>query len=133
MWVGWPFPAPGADPVADLIAMHSPRLHAAIRAWHNLAPALAVVGAWSVAVSLGLVWLAGGGRRPAAGVLPPSPLSRSDAVPAVVVGEVHHPVKEPFWQQAYVNLVRWLIELHRMAPARWASPATASRSGWPTS
>ena len=24
VWVWWPFPAPGADPVADLIAMHSP-------------------------------------------------------------------------------------------------------------
>ena len=244
VWVWWPFPAPGADPVADLIAMHSPRLHAAIRAWHYLAPALAVVGAWSVATSVGLVWLAGGRRRPAAGVLPPWPVSRSDAAPAVVVGEVHHPVedretaspewlvipetglytgmlicgaigsgktsacmrpfarqllswqaadsrrriaglvlevkgdfceqvrgiledagraddyvelgiggrwrwnplgdglldsyslaytiaslinqlfgrsKEPFWQQAYVNLVRWIIELHRMAPARWVT------------
>jgi len=50
-------------PVADLIATHSPRLHAAIRAWHYLAPALAVVGAWSVAASVGLVWLSGGRRR----------------------------------------------------------------------
>ena len=29
--------------------------------------------------------------------------------------------KEPFWQQAYVNLVRWIIELHRMAPVRWVT------------
>ena len=94
VWAWWPFPAPGADPVADLIAMHSPRLHAAIRAWHYLAPALAVVGAWSVAASVGLVWLAGGRRRPVAGVLPPWPVSRSDAAPAVVVGEVHHPVED---------------------------------------
>ena len=244
VWVWWPFPAPGADAVADLIALHSPRLYAAIRAWHYLAPALAVVGAWSVAASVGVVWIAGGRRRPVAGVLPPWPLSRSDAAPAVVVGEVHHPVedreapsprwlvipetglytgtlicgaigsgktsacmrpfarqllswqaedsrkriaglvlevkgdfcgqvrgiledagrgddyvelgiggrwrwnplgdgqldsyslaytiaslinqlfgrsKEPFWQQAYVNLVRWIIELHRMAPARWVT------------
>ena len=25
--------------------------------------------------------------------------------------------KEPFWQQAYTNLVRWIIELHRVLPA----------------
>ena len=29
--------------------------------------------------------------------------------------------KEPFWQQAYVNLVRWIIELHRMSPDRWVT------------
>ena len=244
VWVWWPFPAPGADPVADLIALNSPRLYAAIRAWHYLAPALAVVGAWSVAVSVGLVWLPGSRRGPAAGVLPPWPASSSDAAPAIVVGEQHHPVtgreapdpdwltiperglytgmlicgaigsgktsacmrpfarqllgwqaadrrrriaglvlevkgdfchqvrgilndagraddyvelglggrwrwnplgddlldsyslaytiaslinqlfgrsKEPFWQQAYVNLVRWIIELHRMSPDRWVT------------
>ena len=243
-WVWWPFPPPGADPVVDLLAVQSPRLHAAIRAWHYVAPALAAVGAWSVAVSVGLVWLGGGRRRPVAGVLPPWPVSRSDAAPAVVVGELHHPVadreapdpgwltiperglytgilicgaigsgktsacmrpfarqllswqaqdsrrriaglvlevkgdfcgqvrgilndagriddyvelglggrwrwnplgddlldsyslayaiaslinqlfgkgKEPFWQQAYVNLVRWIIELHRMSPDRWVT------------
>ena len=244
VWVWWPFPAPGADPVADLIAMHSPRLHATIRAWHYLAPALAVVGAWSVATSVGLVWLAGGRSRPPAGTLPPWPVDAANPSPALVVGEVHHPVtgreaasprwlvipetglytgmlicgaigsgktsacmrpfarqllswqakdsrrriaglvlevkgdfchqvrgilndagragdyvelgiggrwrwnplgddlldsyslaytiaslinqlfgrsKEPFWQQAYVNLVRWIIELHRMAPERWVT------------
>ena len=26
--------------------------------------------------------------------------------------------KEPFWQQAYTNLVRWIIELHRALPER---------------
>ena len=54
-WVWWAFPAPGADPVVDLIAMNSPRLHAAIRAWHYLAPAVALLGAWSVAVAVGRV------------------------------------------------------------------------------
>ena len=29
--------------------------------------------------------------------------------------------KEPFWQQAYVNLVRWIIELHRMSPRPWVT------------
>ena len=29
--------------------------------------------------------------------------------------------KEPFWQQAYTNLVRWIIELHRVLPGGWAT------------
>ena len=29
--------------------------------------------------------------------------------------------KEPSWQQAYVNLVRWIIELHRMSPDCWVT------------
>ena len=29
--------------------------------------------------------------------------------------------KEPFWQQAYTNLVRWIIELHRIFPERWVT------------
>ena len=30
-------------------------------------------------------------------------------------------VKEPFWQQAYTNLVRWIIELHRVLPEQWVT------------
>ena len=29
--------------------------------------------------------------------------------------------KEPFWQQAYTNLVRWIIELHRILPDEWVT------------
>ena len=29
--------------------------------------------------------------------------------------------KEPFWQQAYTNLVRWVIELHRVLPEEWVT------------
>ena len=29
--------------------------------------------------------------------------------------------RRSFWQQAYVNLVRWIIELHRMSPDRWVT------------
>ena len=29
--------------------------------------------------------------------------------------------KEPFWQQAYTNLIRWLIELHRALPDQWVT------------
>lgn len=29
--------------------------------------------------------------------------------------------KEPFWQAAYTNLLRWLIELHRSLPEQWVT------------
>ena len=29
--------------------------------------------------------------------------------------------REPFWQQAYTNLVRWIIELHRLLPGGWVT------------
>ena len=29
--------------------------------------------------------------------------------------------KEPFWQQAYTNLVRWIIELYRALPEEWVT------------
>ena len=29
--------------------------------------------------------------------------------------------KEPFWRLAYTNLVRWIIELHRVFPERWVT------------
>ena len=29
--------------------------------------------------------------------------------------------KEPFWQQAYTNLVRWILELHRALPGSWVT------------
>ena len=244
VWVWWPFPAPGTEPVVDLLALNTPRLHAAIRTWHYLAPAVAVLGVWAVAVAVGRVWLDRGPRRRVVGTLPPWPVAADDAAPAVVVGELHHPIadrevaapawlvlperglytgmlicgaigsgktsacmrpfarqllswqaddprrrlaglvlevkgdfchqvraileeagrgddyielglggrwqwnplsddrldayslaytiaslinqlfgkgKEPFWQQAYVNLVRWIIELHRLRPVPWVT------------
>ena len=29
--------------------------------------------------------------------------------------------KEPFWQQAYTNLIRWILELHRLLPDGWVT------------
>ena len=92
VWIRWPFPAPGADPVVDMIRLNSPRLHTAIRTWHYAAPGVAVILAWSVAVAVGRVWLPGLRRRQARGRLPPWPAGAADPAPAVVVGEVHHPV-----------------------------------------
>ena len=256
VWVWWPFPAPGAHPVVDLVAINSPRLHAAIRAWHYLAPAVAVVMAWSIAVAIGRVWFPGARRRRVRGTLPAWPADPADPAPSLVVGELHHPVaarevaspdwlvipelglytgtlicgaigsgktsacmrpfarqllgwqaederrriaglvlevkgdfchqvrgiledagrgedyvelglggrwqwnplgddlldsyslaytiaslinqlfgkgKDPFWQQAYVNLVRWIIVLHRMLPERWVTLRDVYRCALDTS
>ena len=103
VWWWWiPFPGPGADPVVGLIAARSPWLHEAIRAWHYLAPGVAVVGGWAVVQSIGRVWFASRRRAAGTGELPPWPLKKSDATPALVVGEVHHPVAvrevdDPTW------------------------------------
>ena len=104
VWVWWPFPALGADPIVDLVALNAPRLHAAIRAWHYLAPAVAVVMAWSMAVAVGRVWFTGRSRGRVRGKLPAWPVEATDPAPAVVVGEVHHPVV-----QREVAAPRWLV------------------------
>ena len=59
-----PFPGPGGNPVLDLIAYHDPGFHTAIRVWHYVAPAVAVVLFGSLGLSVWRVWLqprAGGG------------------------------------------------------------------------
>ncbi|MCY4029233.1 MAG: hypothetical protein OXH75_23305, partial [Acidobacteria bacterium] len=92
VWLWRPFPPFGADPVADLIAVRSPGLHGLIRAWHYLGPAIAAVIAWSVAVAAGRVWFAGRPRGRVRGRLPAWPVDPGDPAPAIVVGEMHHPV-----------------------------------------
>ena len=97
-----PFPGPGGNPVLDLIAYHDPGFHTAIRVWHYVAPAVAVVLFGSLGLSVWRVWLqprAGGGGR---GTLPPWPASPEDETPSLVIGELHHPVvpresERPSW------------------------------------
>ena len=38
---------------------------------------------------------------------------------ASLVNQLFGKGKEPFWQQAYTNLVRWIIELNRVLPGGW--------------
>ena len=57
-------PASGGNPVLDLIAYHDPGFHTVIRVWYYVAPAVAVVLAGSLGLSVWRVWLqprAGGG------------------------------------------------------------------------
>ena len=242
-----PFPTSGGNPVLDLIAYHDPGFHTVIRVWYYVAPAVAVLLAGSLGLSVWRVWLqprAGGGRgrgtlprlarlaergrdtiagrsasstipsvpreseRPSWLVVPETglytgvlivgavgsgktsacmypfaqqllswqadwPARRANALVLEVKGDFCHDVRgileeagraddyleigldgswqwnplddplldtyslaysvsslinqlfgksrEPFWQQAYTNLVRWIIELHRLLPGGWVT------------
>ena len=47
-----PFPASGGNPVLDLIAYHDPGFHTVIRVWYYVAPAVAVLLAGSLGLSV---------------------------------------------------------------------------------
>ena len=102
-WVAFPFPPPGSDPLVDLVAFHSPTLLAWFRGWYYIGPAVAVVGGGMVAGAVWRVWIAGVGEAESlGGSLPSWPTAPTDPHPAVVIGEVHHPVRpkpaaEPRW------------------------------------
>ncbi len=40
---------------------------------------------------------------------------------ASLINQLFGKGREPFWQQAYTNLVRWIIELHRLLPEGWVT------------
>ena len=97
-----PFPASGGNPVLDLIAYHDPGFHTVIRVWYYVAPAVAVVLAGSLCLSVWRVWLQPRARRRGRGRLPAWPTSPNDAAPSLVVGELHHPTvpresERPSW------------------------------------
>ena len=53
---------------------------------------------------------------------PPScPCSRVRGSVSSLLNQLFGKGKEPFWQQAYTNLVRWIIELYRVFPERWVT------------
>ncbi|MDE2944373.1 MAG: TraM recognition domain-containing protein [Gemmatimonadota bacterium] len=97
-----PFPPPGANPYLDLIAWHDPGLHASVRVWYHAWPAVAVVLAGSLCLSVWRVWFQPLVRIVRRGRLPKWPTSPGDDAPALVVGEQHHPVvpresEQPSW------------------------------------
>ena len=97
-----PFPRIGGNPVLDLIAYHDPGLHTVIHVWYYAAPAVALLLAGSVCLSVSRVWLEPRTRRGARGKLPAWPTSAGDEAPALVVGELHHPTvpresERPSW------------------------------------
>ena len=40
---------------------------------------------------------------------------------STLINQLFGKSREPFWQQAYTNLVRWIIELHRLLPGGWVT------------
>ena len=97
-----PFPGVGEDLYLDLLASHDPRLHAAIRLWYYAWPAVTVVLAGSMCLSVWRVWFQPLVRIVRRGRLPEWPTSPTDDAPALVVGELHHPVvpresERPSW------------------------------------
>ena len=95
---GWsfverPFPPLGANPVLDLVHYYTPNFHAAIRAWYYVSPFVVVMLSGLFVMSIWKVWLEGRRRDFAPfGTLPPWPLDPKQKSPAIVIGEVHHPV-----------------------------------------
>ena len=97
-----PFPGIGGNPVLDLIAHHDPGLHTVIHVWYYAAPAVALLLAGSVCLSVSRVWLEPRTRRGARGKLPAWPTSARDEAPSLVIGELHHPTvpresERPSW------------------------------------
>ena len=90
----WPGVFPEADPVAVLVRYHTPNVYRAVVAWYYVAPGVAVFLAGQLLISTSRIWFARMGVR--VGLrsrLPRWPLSPSADGPAIVVGEVHHPVR----------------------------------------
>ena len=90
----WPGAFPEADPVAVLVRYHTPTVYRAVVAWYYVAPGVAALLAGQFLISTFRIWFARMGvpvgRRSR---LPAWPLSPTADGPAIVIGEVHHPVR----------------------------------------
>ena len=90
----WPGAFPEGDPVAVLVRYHTPNVYRAAVAWYYVAPGVAVFLAGQFLLSSSRIWFARMGvSLGLRSSLPTWPLSPSADGPAIVVGEVHHPVK----------------------------------------
>ena len=85
---------PEADPVAVLVRYHTPNYYAAVVAWYYVAPGVAVFLIGQFLISTSRIWFARMGvSLGLRSRLPAWPLSPTADGPAIVVGEVHHPVR----------------------------------------
>ena len=90
----WPGAFPEADPVAVLVRYHTPNVYAAVVAWYYVAPGVAALLAGQFLLSTSRIWFARMGvSLGLRSRLPTWPLSPTADGPAIVIGEVHHPVK----------------------------------------
>ena len=80
--------------MAVLVRYHTPNVYRAVVAWYYVAPGVAVFLAGQFLISSARIWFARMGVRVGRrSRLPTWPLSPSADGPAIVVGEVHHPVR----------------------------------------
>ena len=89
-----PFPPLDEHPILALVQFHTPDFFSAMLLWYYLSPFVAVMLCGVVSVTVWKVWLEGRRRDFAPfAKLPPWPLSPDQKAPAIVIGEVHHPVE----------------------------------------
>ena len=90
----WPGVFPEADPVAVLVRYHTPNFYAVVVGWYYVAPGVAVFLTGQFLISTSRIWFARMGvSLGLRSRLPAWPLSPTVDGPAIVVGEVHHPVR----------------------------------------
>ena len=93
-FVRLPFPMLDENPLLDLVDYHTPNFYGWVMLWYYASPFVAVMLAGLLILSVWKVWLEGRGRDFATfGGLPVWPLNPKQKAPAIVVGEVHHPVE----------------------------------------
>ena len=89
-----PFPSLDEHPILALVQYHTPDFFTAMVLWYYLSPFVAVMLCGVISVTVWKVWLEGRRRDFAPfAKLPPWPLSADQKAPAIVIGEVHHPVE----------------------------------------
>ena len=89
-----PFPSLDEHPILALVQYHTPDFFSFMLLWYYLSPFVAVMLCGLISVTVWKVWLEGRRRDFAPfAKLPPWPLSADQKAPAIVIGEVHHPVE----------------------------------------
>ena len=89
-----PFPSFDEHPILALVQYHTPDFFTAMLLWYYLTPFVVVMLCGVISVTVWKVWLEGRRRDFAPfAKLPPWPLSADQKAPAIVIGEVHHPVE----------------------------------------
>ena len=89
-----PFPSFDEHPILALVQYHTPDFFSFMLLWYYLSPFVAVMLCGLISVTVWKVWLEGRRRDFAPfAKLPPWPLSADQKAPAIVIGEVHHPVE----------------------------------------
>ena len=89
-----PFPSFDEHPILALVQYHTPDVFTTMLLWYYLSPFVVVMLCGVISVTVWKVWLEGRRRDFAPfAKLPPWPLSADQQAPAIVIGEVHHPIE----------------------------------------